>query len=87
MGPTCQPSTVGIIAALHFEPAATLDVGTVNPGTAALALVDNTVRAREAPARSIRAASLAGTTKNLAGIRGEAEEAASLLLRIASDSW
>ena len=82
-----SPIAVGVVGILRFEPAALLDVGTVTSGTAALALVNNTVRAREAPARSIRAASLAGNATSLAGIRGEAEEAAAMLLRIASDNW
>ena len=75
---------LGVVAVLRFETGSSLLAEPISPGAAALALVDNTVRARDAPAPSIRAASVAGTALNLAGTRGEAEEAASMLLHIAA---
>jgi len=78
VGSTAIP--VGLIAVLRFEADAAIDVAPIGSGAAALALIDNTVRVRDAPGPSIRAAAASSHAVSIEGSRGEAGEAAEMLL-------
>lgn len=80
-----EPIALGMVAALRFEEGASLEIEPMNAGSAALALLDNTVRVRDEPAPSMRAASLAGEAFSVTGVRGEADEAARMLIDRASE--
>lgn len=82
-----EPVPLGLVAVLKFDPDTRLDLVPISPGAAALALLDNTVRVRDAPASSIRAATEAGQALGLGGTRGEASEAAVALLAQASEAF
>lgn len=82
-----KPIPVGMIAALRYEKDALLEIASLGSGAAALALIDNTVRVRDEPASSVRAASTAGNAIGLEGTRGEAEEAAAMLLERAAERF
>jgi len=81
------PIPVGLIAVVRFEADSVIDVAAINSGAAALALIDNTVRVRDAPGPSIRAATTAGHAFSIEGTRGEADEAAEMLLEHAAERF
>lgn len=74
------PIPVGMIAVLRYEQGSTFEISPLSSGAAALALIDNTVRVRDAPAPSVRAASTASQALGIEGVRDEASEAATALL-------
>lgn len=78
------PIPVGLIAVLRFDADAEINVTPVKSGAAALALIDNTVRVRDEPGPSIRAATTAGHAFSIEGTRGEANAAAEMLLEQAT---
>ncbi len=82
-----MPIPLGMIAVLHYEEGAELRLSRLGPGAAALALIDNTIRVRDEPASSVRAASMAGRALGIEGVRGEAAEAAATLLERASHAF
>ena len=77
-----DPLPIGLLAVLRFDEAQGWDVEALSPGAAGLAIVDNTVRARDAAARTLRAAALAGSAQALSGTRGDADDAAERLLQM-----
>lgn len=79
------PIPLGMVAALRFEPGSELELEPISSGAAALALLDNTVRVRDEPASSVRAASSTGRAFSVTGVRGEADEAARLLIERATE--
>lgn len=76
---------VGMVVSTSHTPGASWNPARVSPGEGLLALLRNTVRAQEAPARVMRLlARVAETAAIFEGTRGEAEETAALLLDRAS---
>ena len=78
-----KPLPVGLVAVSQYEEGARWRPRKLSPGRAVLALLANTVPARNAPERALRTLrkTLASTTA-LAGRRGEADESVDLLLNM-----
>ena len=68
------------IALLRYEAGSDLNVDPLSGASAALALVDNTVRARSNPETTLKASSFAADAVGIQGIRGDKNEAADYLL-------
>ncbi len=77
-----DPAAVALVAAIEYQPGEQWDVSTMPPATAALRVVDNTVRAREFPGPTTKVAALLGATQSIVGVRGEADEAASEIIEL-----
>ncbi|MEE9415817.1 MAG: hypothetical protein V3V01_11070 [Acidimicrobiales bacterium] len=75
---------VGLVAALRFDPAAGWETKELSSGPAALAIVDNTVKARDDAAKTMSIAAIVGGAKAIIGTRGDASEASAKLLKMAS---
>src|SRR3954447_6004733 len=72
---------LGLVAHLRYDGEAGWQVEQLSPGRAALALIDNTVAARSRPRAMLTAVGHATTSAHaVAGTRGDADEAARLLL-------
>jgi hypothetical protein len=79
------PAAVAIVAALEFEPEAGWQVTPLSRGQALLRLLDNTVPARTRPRAALWALEHAtAAITALSGTRGDADEAAALLLSMLS---
>lgn len=75
---------VGLVAAFRFDPIAGWETQALSSGSAALAIIDNTVKARDDAAKTMSIAALAGDAEAIGGTRGEAGDAATKLLSIVS---
>ncbi len=76
-----EPLRVGLVIHTRFLTGATWDVHKISPGEATLALLGNTLAARDRPAfaLSVISKTISGV-KPLEGLRGEAELAAAMIL-------
>jgi hypothetical protein len=82
-----QALEVALIAVLTYEAAKGWDVRPMSPGEGALALLSNTVPARSRPAQTLEAVgSAARSAEVIAGTRGDADEAAGLLIDMVTQS-
>jgi len=85
--PGTRSLSVGMVVSTSYVPGAVWNPSSVSPGAGMLALLENTPRAQEAPARvMIALAGAAGVAVTLKGPRGEAEATADELLNRAM-SW
>jgi hypothetical protein len=81
--PPDKPASVGLVAAVAYDPLAGFTVQPVTGAELALVLLDNVVTARSHPAPAFSAATLvARATRGVVGTRGEADEAAALLIEM-----
>jgi hypothetical protein len=77
------PATVGLIAHLKYDPSTGWQPERITRGQAILRLFDNTVAARSRPRAALTALERATVdTLALAGTRGDADEAASILISL-----
>jgi len=77
-----SPVRIAVIAFLTYEPDGSWSVEDISESTAALGLIDNTVRARELPESTMKAAAVTGAALCLKGHRGDAEDAAARLIEV-----
>jgi hypothetical protein len=76
-----EPLPIGLVALTRHRPGARLGPRELSPGEAVLGLLSNTVAARTEPERALRIlAKVASTAHVIRGSRGEANEAAELIL-------
>jgi hypothetical protein len=76
---------IGLIAALRYEPQRGWDVRALSSGETVMVLLENTVPARSRPRASLAAAVAAAShAAALAGTRGDADDAADVLLTMLS---
>lgn len=81
--PLAAPIPVAVVAAVHHEAGAALDLRPARAADAALDLLANTVPAQRRPGPSLLAASaVARSAAAVRGVRGEASEAAAALLAL-----